>query len=448
MLTESQAAALIDKALTRAKGKCSGCEVTVGSSDIATSRFANNSMTQNQSPFHTDIAVRILKNGRQARLVSDDLAPSAIGKLVDDAILACTKLERDENLLSLAGKGRTQPRSINRLDRKTAALAAAKRGESVQEIIAVARERGLSAAGVVATGSSLTAIGNSKGLFSCHKESSAECSITMSKGDATGWSKAHQLHFAKLDCRALAVRAADKAIANVNPTAIEPGKYTVILEPSAVLDLLTYLWPDFSATSHIDQLSCLRGKLGQKVLGDNINIVDDVYHPLQSGEAFDGEGLPRQAVTLVRNGVFENMVLGRRSAKTLGLKPTGHGLAEPNSTGEAAANIVVTGGSSSVEQMIATSERAILLTRVWYVREVDPTSKIITGMTRDGTFLVENGAIKGAVKNLRFNQSILEMLNSVLALGAAERTAGEEGIPAVVPAMLVKNFNFTSTTTF
>lgn len=447
MLTESRAASIIEKALGYARGKCSGCEVTVSSSDVATSRFANNSMTQNQAPFKTEVSVRVLKGGKQARLTSDNLTPSGITSLVDNALLAGRFLEKDADLLSLPGRS-GQSRSVKRFDGKTASLDASKRADSVRQIIDVATTRGLSAAGVVASGSTLFAVGNSKGLFACHRESHAECSITMRKGDATGWSKSQQPRFADLDCAGLALQAADKALANVNPVEIPPGKYTVILEPAAVLDLIGYLWPDFRGTSHLDQLSCFRDKVGQKVFGDNITIVDDVYHQLQTGAAFDGEGLPRQAVTLVKNGVIADMVCGRRSAKKLGRKPTGHGLAEPNGEGEAAVNIVIAGGNTPLADMIAASEKAVLLTRVWYVRQVDPTSKIVTGMTRDGTFLVENGAVTKAVKNLRFNQGLIEMLNSVLALGPAVRTAGEESFPAVVPAMKVANFNFASTTTF
>jgi predicted Zn-dependent protease len=189
-------------------------------------------------------------------------------------------------------------------------------------------------------------------------------------------------------------------------------------------------------------------KLGQKMLGANINVVDDVYHSLQTGSPFSGEGIPRQRVSLVEGGVLKNLVYGRRSASKLGKETTGHGFCEPNPMGEQPMNIVMTGGNSSVEKMIAGSKRAILLTRVWYVREVDPTAKIVTGMTRDGTFLVEDGKVKSGVKNLRFNVGLIDLLNNVVGLGQAIRTAGEEGIPAVVPAIKVENFNFTSSTTF
>ena len=209
-----------------------------------------------------------------------------------------------------------------------------------------------------------------------------------------------------------------------------------------MLDLLDYLWGDFAATSHIDKLSSLLGKVGKKVFGDNINIKDDVYHPLQTGSRFDGEGLPRTVVTLVENGVVKNLVYGRRSAAKMNAKPTGHGVSEPSPQGEYPENLVVQGGTSSVEDMIKSTERGILLSRVWYVRLVDPTTILLTGMTRDGTFMVENGKISYGIKNLRFNASVIDMLNNVMELGPSVRAAGEGGSPQVVPAMKVAEFQF------
>jgi PmbA protein len=222
----------------------------------------------------------------------------------------------------------------------------------------------------------------------------------------------------------------------------------VILPPSAVLDLVAFLWYDFAATSHKDKLSSLVGKVGQKVFGKNITVRDDFSHPLQAGPPFDGEGMPRQAVNLIEKGVVKNLVYGRRSAKHFKVESTGHGLAEPSPMGEIPTNIVLEGGNSSLAEMVATTDYGVLLSRVWYVRVVDPTSVLLTGMTRDGTFLIENGKIVKGVKNLRFNVSVIELLNNVLALGPAVRAAGEEGDPNVVPAMKVANFHFTSTTKF
>ena len=246
----------------------------------------------------------------------------------------------------------------------------------------------------------------------------------------------------------LAEQAASIAVRGADPREMAPGRYKAILPPSAVLDLLVFLFPDFSATSHIDQVSSLIGKLGKRVFGKNISIVDDAYHALQAGEHFDGEGLPRSQVNLIENGVLADLVRSRVSARTLGGRATGHSLPQPTAEGESPSHLVMLGGETSLEQMIRSVDRAVLLTRVWYVRTVDPETVLLTGMTRDGTFCVEKGEIAYPVRNFRFNVSVHEMLNKVLALGPSVRAAGEEGSPQVVPPMLVDDFNFTEVTKF
>jgi predicted Zn-dependent protease len=197
-----------------------------------------------------------------------------------------------------------------------------------------------------------------------------------------------------------------------------------------------------------DKRSCLNGRIGKPLFDKNITIVDDAYHPLQLGAPFDGEGIPRQRVPLVDRGVPKNLVYSRKAAKIARKTPTGHGFMLPNEYGEAPMNLVLSGGDSSLEQMIASTDRGLLVTRIWYIREVEPYEKIMTGMTRDGLFLVEKGKITSAVRNFRFNQSLLEALRNVEMLGPAVRASGEEAFEMVVPAMKVRDFNFTEVTKF
>ena len=232
--------------------------------------------------------------------------------------------------------------------------------------------------------------------------------------------------------------AAEKARRSANPRELEPGKYTVILEPSAVLDIVGFMFWDFSGSALLEQRSFLNERLGSQLFGDNITVSDDVYHPLQSGAAFDGEGMTRQRLTLIDKGVVQELTYSRGAANKLRqselaarvgpVRPTGHGFALPNEMGEAPLNIVFagppSGQSQTVEQMIASTERGILVTRLWYIREVDPYEKILTGMTRDGTFLIEHGRVQCGVRNFRFNESLLHMLakrGSVGRAGARER---------------------------
>jgi predicted Zn-dependent protease len=234
----------------------------------------------------------------------------------------------------------------------------------------------------------------------------------------------------------------------------------VILEPAAVLDIVGFMFFDFGGLSILDQRSFLNNRVRTKLFGDNINIWDDVTHPLQSGPPFDGEGVRRQKVHLVENGVVKRLVYARATAEKMkgseykdkmgSIEPTGHGFPLPNEMGEAPMNIVF--GTSpdpvSVDQMIASTERGVLVTRLWYIREVDPYEKILTGMTRDGTFYVENGNIRHGVRNFRFNQSLIQMLSNVEAMGTPVRASGEESFDMVVPAMKVRDFNFTEVTKF
>jgi predicted Zn-dependent protease len=204
----------------------------------------------------------------------------------------------------------------------------------------------------------------------------------------------------------------------------------------------------------------LNNRIGTRLFGENISIWDDVSHPLQSGSPFDGEGMRRQRVHLVEKGVVKRLVYARATAEKMEkseyagkvglIEPTGHGFPIPNEIGEAPMNIVFESvrDPKTVEQMIAATERGILVTRLWYIREVDPYEKILTGMTRDGTFLVENGKVVCGLRNFRFNQSLIDMLSNVEEMSTPVRTSGEESFDMVVPAMKVKDFNFTEVTKF
>jgi predicted Zn-dependent protease len=211
----------------------------------------------------------------------------------------------------------------------------------------------------------------------------------------------------------------------------------------------------------LEQRSFLNDRIGSQLFGDNITVWDDVYHQEQTGAPFDGEGLKRHRVKLIEKGIVRGLVYARGSARrmqqsemsaTVGpIRATGHGFSLPNEMGEAPLNIVFAGPGDearTVAQMISSTGRGILVTRLWYIREVDPYEKILTGMTRDGTFLVEDGKIKSGIRNFRFNQSLVHMLQNVETMGEPVRSSGEESFDMVVPAMKVRDFNFTETTKF
>jgi predicted Zn-dependent protease len=308
--------------------------------------------------------------------------------------------------------------------------------------------QGQTAAGIYSTGETDFSLFNTRGVAATYRETMARFSITAIDADSSGWAKASGCRLTDFNPVELARSAAAKAVRSRSPREIPAGRYTVILEPAAVLDLVGQMFGDFSGTALEDKRSFLNERIGVKLFGDNITIQDDVFHPLQAGAPFDGEGVPRQRLTLVERGVVRQIAYCRQAAARAGTAPTGHGFGLPNEYGEAPANIVVAGGGSTVEEMIASTARGILVTRLWYIREVDPYEKIFTGMTRDGTFLVEDGRVTSGLRNFRFNQGLIEMLSNVEAISPAVRTSGEETFDMVVPAMKVRDFRFTEVTRF
>ena len=327
-------------------------------------------------------------------------------------------------------------------------------------MVGVAKSHRLTAAGIFATSESVEGIFNSRGLGAWHTQTSSDVSITMLAGNSSGWQKANAPNVEELEPLLLAETAARKAMDSSDPREAPPGKYTVILEPAAVLDMVGFMFYDFGGLSILDQRSFLNNRVGKKIFGDNITLEDDVSHPLQSGSPFDGEGVPRHRMPLVEGGIVKRLVYARATAEkmkkseykdTVGpIEPTGHGFPLPNEIGEAPMNIVFAEprDPKTVDQMVASTERGILVTRLWYIREVDPYEKILTGMTRDGTFLVENGKVRHGVLNFRFNESLIHMLSNVEQMGKPVRASGEESFDMVVPPMKIKDFNFTEVTKF
>ena len=409
-------------------------------------RFANNAIHQNVSERGTQVSVRPVIDGRTARATTNRLDREGIHNVVADAVAITRLTEPDADLPPLA-----EPAPWSAVDRhfeSTAQATPEDRARAVAEAIGVVAAVGQNAAGIYSTDASRYSLFNSRGVAASYRETMARFSITAMAGDSSGWAKASACDLRDLNPTALARSAARKAAESHDPRELPAGRYTVILEPAAVLDLVGQMFMDYSATAIRDGRSFLNDRLGEKLFGANVTVHDDVHHALQAGAAFDSEGVPRQRLTLVDAGVAREVAYCRQAAAMAAVSPTGHGFPLPNEMGEAPANIVIAGGDTSVEEMIASTERGILVTRLWYIREVDPYDKIFTGMTRDGTFLVEGGKVTGGIRNFRFNVGLMEMLKNVEALGPAVRASGEETFDMVVPAMKVYDFNFTEVTRF
>jgi len=468
MLTREQAGDIFDR--IRKFSSADENEVLFSGGKFALTRFANNIIHQNVAEENYNVSVRTVFAGRTARAATNKFDDESLRRVVEASEKLAKVQHPDPDLLPMpdssaaageaGGRARTGQATPSRYFQATAEIAPELRAEGVQKIVGVAKRHRLTTAGVFSSAESVDGIFNSRGLSRWHTQTSAEISITMLAEDSSGWQKANFPDAANLDPLGLAEVAAKKALDSARPREIPPGKYTVILEPAAVLDIVGFMFWDFSGMAILDQRSFLSGRMGTKLFGDNISIWDDVAHPLQSGSPFDGEGVQRQRVKLVENGVVKRVVYARATAERMKrsefknkagpVEATGHGFSLPNEMGEMPQNIVFasTSDPQTVEQMIASTERGVLVTRLWYIREVEPFEKMLTGMTRDGTFYVENGLVKSGVRNFRFNESLIHMLSNVDAMSASLRASGEESFDMVVPAMKVNDFNFTEVTKF
>jgi len=307
----------------------------------------------------------------------------------------------------------------------------------------------LQGAGIFSAGYGGGATANSKGVWAYHKSSAAHFSISAMSSDSSGWAQECDPDVTRLDLDRATRTALDKALLGRNPGEIEPGEWTVILEPDAVADFTLFLaWEAFNGKAFIEGRSPFSGKIGQKVVGENITIVDDAFHPMTPGRPFDFEGTPRQRVPLIVNGVFQGTVHDRTTGPKAGLASTGHAMPQPDSNGPMPLNLVYSPGESSLEEMIASTDRGLLVTRLHYCNLVDPMKPSITGMTRDGLFLIERGRLVKGVKNMRFTESIAAILSNVEAMSKqlykTETFWGGGG--TVVPAMKVNGWHFTSKT--
>jgi predicted Zn-dependent protease len=461
MLSKQKTFEIFDS--VRRHSKAEETELIVSGAKSSLTRFANNTITQNVSEENYVLSVRVNIGGRTARATTNKFDEDSIRRVVESATALARVQEPDPDLLPMPDGSAFDPagKVAARTYFETASIGPGERAEGVAQMVNVAKKHNLTAAGTYATSESMEAILNSRGLNAYHTQTSSEASVTMIADDSSGWQKASYPNVRDLNPLQLAEVAAEKAVASNHPKELPAGKYTVILEPAAVLDLVGFMFWDWGGQAILDERSFLNNRIGERIFGENISITDDVYHPLQTGSPFDGEGVRRKRVSLVENGVVKRLVFARGTAEKIKkseyadkvgpVEPTGHGFPVPNEIGEMPSNIVFSSPADeakTVDQMIASTERGILVTRLWYIREVDPYEKILTGMTRDGTFLVENGRLQNGLLNFRFNQSLIQLLSNVEAMSEAVRASGEESFDMVVPAMKVRDFNFTEVTKF
>ena len=467
MLTRDIASSIFDT--LRRHTTADEIELLLAGSRSALTRFANNTIHQNMEEESQQISVRVSFGGRTARATTNKYDDDSLRRVVQSAESLARVQQEDPDLLPMPtpqevaeNAAHSEAKPVRRNFESTAALTPQERAAGVAGMVDVATRHALTCAGIFSSAQLIEGIFNSRGIADWYEQTLAEVSITMMGDTSSGWQKANSPDVAQLDPARMAEIAAEKTIASKDPIELAPGKYTVILEPSAVLDAVGFMFWDYSGSALLEQRSFLNDRIGMQLFGSNITVWDDAYHPLQTGVPFDGEGMKRHKLKLIEDGVVRAVTYSRGSAarmkhsevasKVGPIVATGHGFPLPNEIGEAPMNLVFAGPSpgqaQSVEQMIASTERGILVTRLWYIREVDPYEKILTGMTRDGTFLVEDGKIQRGIRNFRFNESLVLMLQNVEAMSEPVRASGEESMDMVVPAMKVRDFNFTETTKF
>jgi PmbA protein len=459
MLTREQAAAIFEK--VRRLSSADEVEVLFSGGRSALTRFANNTIHQNVEESGANASVRAVFDGRTARASTNRFDDESLKRVVQSAEKLARVQEPDPDLLPMPERGADGLNGApSRHFAGTAALTPQDRAAGVEKMVRIAERNKLTTAGIFSAAESFEGIFNSRGLAEWHAQTLAEVSITMLGDDSSGWQKLNSPDVQNLNPEQMAEVAARKARESAGPLELAPGKYAVVLEPSAVLDIVGFMFFDFGGQAVLDQRSFLTGRVGTKLFGENISIWDDACHPLQAGSPYDGEGVRRAQVELVEKGVIKQLVFARGTAEKIRkseyagsvgpIRATGHGFPLPNEMGEMPLNIVFAKPHEpqTIEQMVASTERGIYVTRLWYIREVDPFEKILTGMTRDGTFLIEGGKVGRGIRNFRFNESLLHMLSNVEAMSEPVRACGEESFDMVVPAMKVCDFNFTEVTKF
>jgi predicted Zn-dependent protease len=422
-------------------------------------RFGNNELGQSQFTKSRTLSVRVASGKKQARTSTSRLDESFIQKTVEKAVAELRTAPEDPDYLPMLGHQKYQ--TVNRYHSKTMEESAETKAGYVGKAIDMARTNKLLASGVLGTSMDEGLILNTAGLESYYRGTNGNFSLTMDadNGNQTGFALSTFGDISELDPQNLSETALERAKLNKNQSEVTPGKYDVVIDPHAWSEMLFFFIvsasagysPDFGTRQYKEGRSYLSGRLGEKLLGDNVSLEDDVFHPLQMGPPFDGEGYPKSKLTLVNNGVLQSLASSRISAHRYSdAHPTGHELPLPNPQGETPINLVFKGkgATKTTEELVGELDKGLLITRLWYIREVEPRSKTVTGMTRDGTFLVENGEVKKPVKNLRFNQSLLELFSKIEKFTEPAINTSFGGPTMLQPGVLARGFNFSSVSPF
>ena len=429
--TKEEARIILEKALSFSKADT--CEINLSGYNSGNIRYARNTVSTSGFSSNQSLAVQSSFGKKSGTATIDEFDDASLEKVVRRAEeLANLSPENPEFMEPLGPQMYDESISFSEA---TANITPEYRAEVASSSIVPADAKDVTAAGFLNDSAGFSAMINSKGLFAYNQSTDVDFTVTMRTNDGTGsgWVSRDFNDVTKFDADEAAKTAIDKAVLSREAKAIEPGKYTVILEPAASSDLLRNMFRSLDARSADEGRSFMSGKdgankLGEKIVDERVNIWSDPLNPDVPTATWNGEGQPLKKTTWLENGAVKNLAYDRFWAKEKGVDPV------PFPT-----NVIMAGGDASLEDLIKSTKKGILVTRLWYIRSVDPQTLLYTGLTRDGTFYIENGKIKYPVKNFRFNESPIIMLNNLETLGKQVRINGN-----LIPYMKVRDFTFTS----
>ena len=415
--------------------------------DSSLTRFIPLSIHQHVAERNGTLVLRVVLGKQVAVVTTNVLEPASLKASLERAISLARLLPPDRDFVSLP-----KPKSIPEIktySENIRRLTPARKVKVIQEVMSLVRENGLSASGAFSHGEVEVAVVNSLGVEAYQKYSDLFLHLIVQNGNGSGYSSFVSRELDQLEVRPLVEAAIFKASRGA-PIAVDPGEYEVILEPDAVHELLLFMGDlGFNALAIQEGRSFFCNQFGKRLVDGKVTIYDDGLDPQGLQVPFDFEGVPKQKVTFFKNGVVKNISYDSFTAGREGKESTGHGLIPPNTEGPIPMNLFMEGGESRLEEMIRTVRRGIYVTRFHYTNVAEPMKAVITGMTRDGTFLIEDGEIKNPIKNLRFTESILKALSRVKAISQERKICSSGSVygrrfitGTVAPAVQIDGFNF------
>jgi predicted Zn-dependent protease len=426
-------------------------EAVVINGQAGLTRYANSTVHQNVFEVNSRIYFRVALGKKIGVAATNILSKEGLKKALEDATTIAKNQRETSDFKGLPGK--SPYKKMRTYFKKTASFSPRQRAEIIKTIFEKAGKYNLTVAGAFSTGESEITVINSNGVACYQPVTSANISMTAMSDNSSGYADGLARNVDDLDFDQLAETAIRKCLDSKDPQELQPGEYTVILEPKAVAELLEWMnYIGFGAKSFQDGTSFLSGKIGQKIMGGNVSIYDDGNDDQSMAFPFDFEGVPKKKVFFVRNGVAKGVVYDTLTCVKDKTKTTGHALTPDTAERALGLNLFVKGGDSNLKKMVGATERGILITRFHYINGlIDTNNAVMTGMTRDGTFYLENGTVKHGIKNLRFTESMLKAFSNVEQLSRQRKLISSwwSDVGCItVPAMKVNNFRFTGKTSF